>query len=428
MKQNIKVTMLVIMVVLFSVQATAQQGYSGLWYYFKNQLQVGGTTQPPSSAYMQFNGGSNGTKGFGLPKVADTGNVVSPVAGLMVYQTSDSKSYYYNGSAWVSSAAGGTLQTVCTSGDTYTGVIKTGTYPSGNFSYTGGSAIALYNGATLNIGLEYSGSNGSLVLPDLTSGGTIRLRAGTVGSSYVQTLRSGNGSIPTIENANTWTGAQSFGSGNFKLNGATSGTITINAGSTTTSHTLTLPSAQGSSNTYLKNDGSGGLSWATSTSSQDFETTMGFGNIAASNLTLYGQQELFMKSGTSGSDSTQIWLNNGFAGPHTAASIRVGTNTSTGNYISIRSTRSGSTAIEAVDFKSITGFTTTLTTEPPTSNRTVTIPNASGVVVLATYGTGSPEGAITASIGALYINTSGGAGTTLYVKESGSGNTGWVGK
>ena len=43
--------------------------------------------------------------------------------------------------------------------------------------------------------------------------------------------------------------------------------------------------------------------------------------------------------------------------------------------------------------------------------------------------TGSPNGAIIASPGSLYLNTSGGAGTTLYIKESGVGtNTGWVGK
>lgn len=40
----------------------------------------------------------------------------------------------------------------------------------------------------------------------------------------------------------------------------------------------------------------------------------------------------------------------------------------------------------------------------------------------------TPESAITAPIGSLCINTAGGAGTTLYVKESGASNTGWVGK
>lgn len=40
----------------------------------------------------------------------------------------------------------------------------------------------------------------------------------------------------------------------------------------------------------------------------------------------------------------------------------------------------------------------------------------------------SPEGVITAAIGSIYLRTNGGAATTLYVKESGTGNTGWVAK
>ena len=43
-------------------------------------------------------------------------------------------------------------------------------------------------------------------------------------------------------------------------------------------------------------------------------------------------------------------------------------------------------------------------------------------------GTGDPEGAVTASIGSTFHRTDGGASTTLYVKESGTGNTGWVAK
>lgn len=41
-------------------------------------------------------------------------------------------------------------------------------------------------------------------------------------------------------------------------------------------------------------------------------------------------------------------------------------------------------------------------------------------------GAGTPEGVVAAPVGARYMNTTGGAGTTLYVKESGVGNTGWV--
>jgi hypothetical protein len=43
-------------------------------------------------------------------------------------------------------------------------------------------------------------------------------------------------------------------------------------------------------------------------------------------------------------------------------------------------------------------------------------------------GSGSPEGVVTANIGALYSRTDGGASTTLYVKTSGTGNTGWTAK
>ena len=43
-------------------------------------------------------------------------------------------------------------------------------------------------------------------------------------------------------------------------------------------------------------------------------------------------------------------------------------------------------------------------------------------------GTGSPEGALVAPIGSLYVDTAGSTGTTLYIKEAGTGNTGWVAK
>ncbi len=44
------------------------------------------------------------------------------------------------------------------------------------------------------------------------------------------------------------------------------------------------------------------------------------------------------------------------------------------------------------------------------------------------FGSGSPEGVITAPIGATYHRTDGGASTSNYFKESGTGNTGWVAK
>jgi hypothetical protein len=43
-------------------------------------------------------------------------------------------------------------------------------------------------------------------------------------------------------------------------------------------------------------------------------------------------------------------------------------------------------------------------------------------------GAGTPEAVITAAIGSTFHRTDGGTGTAFYVKETGTGNTGWVAK
>lgn len=43
-------------------------------------------------------------------------------------------------------------------------------------------------------------------------------------------------------------------------------------------------------------------------------------------------------------------------------------------------------------------------------------------------GTGSPEGVVTAPVGHLYLRSDGSTSTTLYVKTSGTGSTGWTAK
>jgi hypothetical protein len=51
-----------------------------------------------------------------------------------------------------------------------------------------------------------------------------------------------------------------------------------------------------------------------------------------------------------------------------------------------------------------------------------------GTGILIVTCVGSPEGAVTAPPGSIALRTNGGAGTGHYVKESGTGNTGWVAK
>lgn len=50
------------------------------------------------------------------------------------------------------------------------------------------------------------------------------------------------------------------------------------------------------------------------------------------------------------------------------------------------------------------------------------------IPVIDVVGTGDPEGAVTANIGSIFRRADGGATTSIYIKESGTGNTGWVAK
>jgi hypothetical protein len=51
-----------------------------------------------------------------------------------------------------------------------------------------------------------------------------------------------------------------------------------------------------------------------------------------------------------------------------------------------------------------------------------------GVAVSIMAGSGAPEGSRTAPVGSIYLRSDGGAGTSIYVKQSGTGNTGWAAK
>lgn len=72
-----------------------------------------------------------------------------------------------------------------------------------------------------------------------------------------------------------------------------------------------------------------------------------------------------------------------------------------------------------------------LPTSTGTANYVMTTDGAGNTSWSDSYiikGTGSPEGVVTATVGHLFLRTNGGTSTTLYVKESGTGNTGWVAK
>lgn len=65
--------------------------------------------------------------------------------------------------------------------------------------------------------------------------------------------------------------------------------------------------------------------------------------------------------------------------------------------------------------------------QPPESAPFGAIVSVGGALIQS--GFGSPNSALVGNPGDLYLNKSGGAGTSVYVKESGAGtNTGWVAK
>lgn len=89
--------------------------------------------------------------------------------------------------------------------------------------------------------------------------------------------------------------------------------------------------------------------------------------------------------------------------------------------VGIVGTEKGSVGGTARDLDLQTDGTTRLKIK---STGQITLP--AGNMILS--GTGTPESAVTAPVGSIFLRTDGGANTTLYVKESGSGNTGWAAK
>lgn len=69
---------------------------------------------------------------------------------------------------------------------------------------------------------------------------------------------------------------------------------------------------------------------------------------------------------------------------------------------------------------------------PANGSSLVTISSVDGRVAAlearVLSGTGTPLGNVAALVGTLYLRTDGGTNTTLYVKESGTGTSGWVAK
>ena len=99
------------------------------------------------------------------------------------------------------------------------------------------------------------------------------------------------------------------------------------------------------------------------------------------------------------------------------------------HYIYSRSTGQIGFKFNNSDVNSYIDFTGTVGTySTGAGNPNISLGRSGANSVYMAFGLGSPEGVVTSRVGGLYTNGLGSTGTTLYVKESGTGNTGWVAK
>lgn len=132
------------------------------------------------------------------------------------------------------------------------------------------TALSVVGGANINA----SGSSPTNIGTGSSAGTvTIGRSSGTITSIGTLT-HSGVANINTSGTAATNIGAtagttNSLGTfnhtGAFNLKGSSSGILTIAVPAAVTTHTLTLPAAQGSANSFLRNDGTGALTWVSGT-------------------------------------------------------------------------------------------------------------------------------------------------------------------
>lgn len=100
------------------------------------------------------------------------------------------------------------------------------------------------------------------------------------------------GCLGLLGTAHSWTAAQTYSSGMFKLAGATSGTLTINAAATAGTNTITFPagttnfSATGGTNQFVKQNSAGGAFTVATISCADLSDESAFcAGTGAANLT-----------------------------------------------------------------------------------------------------------------------------------------------
>jgi hypothetical protein len=170
-------------------------------------------------------------------------------AGNSVYAGAGGNSAFGGGAA-TGGAAGGSTGAAGQAGKDGVGGGGSGAYQTDGTARAGGSGG--FGGVYV---LEYANANGigDLIGPASATDNAVARFDATTGKLL-------QNSGVTISDTAVIAGAKGVA-----MNGSSSGTLTIQPAASTTGHTLTLPSAQGSAGTVLRNNGNGGLSWSRTT-------------------------------------------------------------------------------------------------------------------------------------------------------------------
>ena len=192
---------------------------------------------------------------------------------------------------------------------------------------------------------------------------------------------------------------------------ANTNAATIRAHDTSASYNLTLPSALAAG--YLKSDGSGNLS---------FDSAVVNGSGAAANLMVWG-------SGNAASEVSGLAWDAGSSAFKSPGRVYLGTTGSAG-FPAIARTADPDTGIyfpsaDTINVAAGGADKVQFSTSGMSLLGNKLYLDASNTAFI-TSGNGSPEGVVTAPRGSFYLRLDGGVGTTVYSKESGAGNTGWV--
>ena len=210
------------------------------------------SAQGAAGTYLQ----NDGSGGLTWAAVTGTGDVVGPASAtnnaIARFDTTTGK-LLKNSTVLLSDAGGlSGLATMALAGGTGSLVQKAGTMAA---SYTvtwpatqGSAATVLQNDGT---GVLSWATGGNVSGPASSTDNALVRFDGLTGKIL-------QNSGVTLSDTADLAGAKTLG-----LDGSTSGTLTIKPAATTTSYTMTMPGTQGAASTYLQNNGSGTLAWAT---------------------------------------------------------------------------------------------------------------------------------------------------------------------